>query len=197
MIDEEIWMPVPSVHGVLASSHGRIKSVDRIGNMPHGGIRVYVGKPWPGAWAGKRYTAMIRGKTYRVARMVCEAFHGPAPDDKPNCLHGDEDARNNRPSNLRWGTQKENLNAPGFLAYCRGRVGLRSPATVGQRTRMNAMGRKRLALSDVSQIKRGIAEGEIGNDLARRYGVSAATISQIKSGKIWKAVGFNHEEGSH
>jgi hypothetical protein len=39
----------------------------------------------------------------------------------------DEDALNNRPSNLRWGTQKENLNMPGFIEYCRARKGENSP----------------------------------------------------------------------
>ena len=56
-------------------------------------------------------------RTFNVARLVCEAFHGLPPADKPNVLHGDEDALNNRSTNLRWGTQKENLNAPLYLAH--------------------------------------------------------------------------------
>jgi hypothetical protein len=64
--------------------------------------------------------------------MVCEAFHGTPPEGKNYCLHIDENSRNNRPENLKWGTQKENLNAPGFLAYCRGRVGENSPYTKGK-----------------------------------------------------------------
>ena len=45
----------------------------------------------------------------------------------------DENAANNRPDNLRWGTQKENLNAEGFLTYCRGRVGENNPFVKGRR----------------------------------------------------------------
>lgn len=102
--------------------------VPEIGIMPHGGMRQYGGEPTNGQWADNiRYIIVIDGKPYKVARLVCEAFHGPAPEGKNNCLHKDEDASNNRPNNLKWGTQKENLNAPGFLEYCRGRTGINSP----------------------------------------------------------------------
>lgn len=42
-------------------------------------------------------------------------------------MHMDENSRNNVPSNLKWGTQKENLSAPGFIEYCRSRTGDNSP----------------------------------------------------------------------
>jgi hypothetical protein len=51
----------------------------------------------------------------KVHQLVCEAFHGPKPFDRAVVIHRDEDALNNKPCNLKWGTQKENLNAPGFL----------------------------------------------------------------------------------
>ena len=50
-----------------------------------------------------------------------------------NCLHIDENSANNRPENLKWGTQKENMNAPGYLAYCRSRVGDLSPVAKARR----------------------------------------------------------------
>jgi hypothetical protein len=50
-------------------------------------------------------------------------------------MHLDENAANNRADNLRWGTQKENLNAPGFLNYCRSRTGDDSPIIKGRRRR--------------------------------------------------------------
>jgi hypothetical protein len=98
---------------------------------------MYGGKPRRGSWAKDqgRYIIQIKGKglTLKVARLVCEAFHGLAPAGKPYVLHADEDARNNRPDNLSWGTQKENLNAPGFLAYCRSRIGEDSPVIKGRK----------------------------------------------------------------
>ena len=99
------------------------------------GAKQYGGKPLFGQWDGNRYIYVLRGKTYKVARLVCEAFHGPAPADKPVCMHMDEDSRNNKPGNLQWGTQKENLNAPGFVRYCRNRIGDNSPIVKGMRRR--------------------------------------------------------------
>ena len=125
----EIWKLVPSVPGIEASSLGRIRVIPYKVPMPHGGFRTYGGVTNFGQWDGDRfiYNRGGKNKTYKVARLVCEAFHGPAPKDKPNCLHDDEDARNNRPENLKWGTQKENLNYPGFLEYCKSRIGENSP----------------------------------------------------------------------
>ncbi len=134
-MDEEIWRQIPSLPDYEASSHGRVRRRLFKGVMPYGGTRAYGGKPWPGSWAGTRYTMRYRGKTYKIARLVCEAFHGPAPTGEPYCLHIDENARNNRPENLKWGTQKENLNAPGFLEYCHGRRGENNPLIKGRRRR--------------------------------------------------------------
>ena len=97
------------------------------GPLPNGSTRQYGGYARRGSWDGARYIFQWRSKTYKVARLVCEAFHGAPPEDKSVCMHLDENSRNNASDNLRWGTQKENLNAPGFLDYCRGRTGENSP----------------------------------------------------------------------
>jgi hypothetical protein len=103
--------------------------------MPKGGFRHSGGHPWPGTWDSdqRRYVIQYAGKTYRVARLICEAFHGPAPFSEAVVMHLDEDPTNNVPSNLRWGTQKENLNAPGFLHYCSQRTGNANPRCKGRR----------------------------------------------------------------
>ncbi len=43
-----------------------------------------------------------------VHRLVCEAWHGPPPNEESIVLHLDGDPQNNTPQNLRWGTQQEN-----------------------------------------------------------------------------------------
>jgi HNH endonuclease len=53
-------------------------------------------------------------------------------------MHLDENAANNRASNLQWGTQKENLNADGFTAYCRSRTGDNNPLIKGRRNKAHA-----------------------------------------------------------
>ena len=110
--------------------------------MPNGNVRQYHTKPVIGCWAvgsgGGRY--IIRWgrarKTLKVARLVCEAFNGPPPFPRAVAMHGDENSRNNRADNLEWGTQKQNLNAPGFIAYCRGRTGENSPTLKAHAKRM-------------------------------------------------------------
>ena len=121
----EEWRVVPSCPQVEASSWGRIRRKDHIGIMPHGGSRAYTSEPTYGTVRRAHKTAAhsYRGYIYRgignvkVHRMVCEAFHGPAPHGKPYVLHLDEDAHNNRPENLKWGTQKENLSMPRIKAW--------------------------------------------------------------------------------
>lgn len=100
-------------------------------NLPRGGVRCYGGEPVLGQWDGARYILTFKGKTYKVHRLVCEAFHGAA---KPGqvCMHLDENSRNNKPNNLQWGTQKENMNAPGFIAYCESRTGDNNPYRKGK-----------------------------------------------------------------
>lgn len=131
----EVWRVVPSLPEYLASSEGRIMRAPYFGEMPNGGRRHYGGEPHFGVWNKQdgRFTVTVHGKTYRVHRLVCEAFHGQAPTDSPVCMHLDENAANNRPSNLVWGTQKENLNAPGFKDYCRTRTGENNPRVKGAR----------------------------------------------------------------
>ena len=133
---DEIWKPVPSKAGLLASSLGRVRLPDGEAKLPYGETkRKYYPKPIIGtvlrAKKGAKHT--YRGfynrrlGNIKVHRAVCEAFHGPPPFPRAVVIHLNEDSHDNRPENLRWGTQKENLNAPGFLEYCRARKGLNSP----------------------------------------------------------------------
>lgn len=111
----------------MVCSDGRVMTTPYKSKMPHGGTR----------WYGGAFIVILKGKTYKVARLVAEAFHGPPPFDKAVVMHVDENAANNRASNLAWGSQKENLNAPGFLEYCRGRTGENSTTAKSQRAQRN------------------------------------------------------------
>ena len=104
---------IPSLPEYVAFPDGTLM------RLPHGPKNRYGGKRVRGSWDGSRYIKVFRGRTYKVARLICEAYHGPAPFPGAVCMHLDEDARNNTPDNLRWGTQRENLNAPGFREYAR------------------------------------------------------------------------------
>ncbi|MBP7097053.1 MAG: HNH endonuclease, partial [Spirochaetia bacterium] len=52
-----------------------------------------------------------------VSRLVCAAFHGPQPSPEEGyVLHGEDGPLDNKPGNLRWGTQEENLADPRYRA---------------------------------------------------------------------------------
>jgi len=123
-----------SIPGAKINSLGQIKLPESRATMPNGGVRSYKTKWVNGNKTKSSKTArheylglVYRGKNYKMHRLVCEAFHGPSPEGKPVVIHLNENALDNRPENLKWGTQKENLNMPGFIAYCKSRTGKNSP----------------------------------------------------------------------
>jgi hypothetical protein len=117
----EVWKPVPSLPGVMASSEGRILLPPRHAPLPNGGVRLYLPKPSLGTITRAAKGAKHEYRNYwtrhfgniKVHQAVCEAFHGPKPFPAAVVIHDDENGLNNA-DNLKWGTQKENLNAPGF-----------------------------------------------------------------------------------
>jgi hypothetical protein len=124
---KEVWKTVPSRPGLQASSFGRVRRLPKICKMPRGGTREYKSD---GTYGHVSRSSKNAQHTYLSTRYrdlghikihiaVCEAFNGPKPFNKAVVIHLDEDAHNNKPENLRWGTQKENLNSPKFKEYCR------------------------------------------------------------------------------
>ena len=148
-MEDEKWLSVPSLPEIKASSLGRILLPARKAAMPRGNIRSYTPKPIFGVKtkASKSARHQYYGISCRffgnlkVHRLICEAFHGPAPFERAVVIHIDENALNNRPENLRWGTQKENLNMPGFIAYCKSRTGENSPSFKGKQKRLSHVSR--------------------------------------------------------
>lgn len=125
-LGKEEWRDVPSTPGIAASSWGRLMVVPYEKAMPRGGVKTIGGFATFGHLREGRFHYAVKKREYKAHRLICEAFNGP-PKDGQVCMHLDENCLNNLPRNLKWGTQKENLNAPGFLAYCRSRLGDASP----------------------------------------------------------------------
>lgn len=121
---DEIWKPVPSLPGVMASNLGRLLFPAKTAVMPNGVARSYETTPIIGSVKRSRSTAAhaYRGVWRRdlgnikVHQAICEAFHGTRPFAGAVVIHADENGLNNRAHNLSWGTQQENLNAAGFKA---------------------------------------------------------------------------------
>lgn len=98
----EVWRSIPSAPGYMASSEGRIRS-------PHG--RIVSAHHHIGGY--RRCSILQPGSRIKhkrlVHRLVCEAFHGPAPSPDHVAAHWNDVGDDNRPENLRWATQAENV----------------------------------------------------------------------------------------
>lgn len=165
---KEVWRPIPSLPEYLASSLGRVMCIPSLAETPHGGVRVYGGEPTKGVLSEGRYQITYRKKTIRVHRLVCEAFSGPAPFEGAVVMHLNEDATDNRACNLAWGTQKENLAAPGFRAYCK-----------------RADRGPKISHEEAKIVKYG---GMTCREASRQFGISPATVSNIRGGRSWKHI---------
>lgn len=152
------WRDIPTCPGLQASNDGQI----RRGQFVYRGVLdsygyVVVKLPRPRRMA-------------KVHRLVCEAFHGPAPAEKPLALHRDGVRSNNVPDNLKWGNDLDNhKDRIAHGNFCHGRHNGRALLTEG----------------DVVQIRR---SKETAASLARTYGVSDTHIFRIRNNISWKHV---------
>jgi hypothetical protein len=110
----EQWRPVPGYEGFYeVSDLGRVRSLVRTVMRGDGKpMRVPERVLAPGIVKNGYHAVVLckpggSKKMLRCARLVLEAFVGLDPD-RPMALHNDGVNTNDRLSNLRWGTPKEN-----------------------------------------------------------------------------------------
>ena len=178
---EEIWRVIPSWSDFAASDHGRIKilrdipkrdgtrgprkSGDILVQTPRGGMPNYL-------TVSVRREGECQSNEY-VHALVCEAFNGPSPERKPCARHWDGNFRNNTPSNLLWGSHKENSDdrmRHGTMFY-------------GSQTSV-----ARLTEIDIPKIRDLLSKGCLQKEVALQFGVCTGTIGYISRGKTWKHV---------
>jgi len=156
------------------SSHGRVRSLRRYVAFKDGRGRVQPerilkaaldrGYPTLALWRDNKQTMA------RVHRLVCEAFHGPAPSNEHEVAHWDGNPANAQKDNLRWATHLENETdkiAHGTL-------------TMGERH-----GMVKLTEAQAREIKHSTAKGA---ELARQYGVTPSAVCHIRKGKLWRSL---------
>lgn len=103
-MENEEWRPVVSWEGLYeVSDKGRIRSI------PRTNCKGVIRKPnVVKGYSRYHLTGDGRSETKLAHRMVCEAFHGPAPEGKNFVLHGPGGSQDNSKENLRWGDASEN-----------------------------------------------------------------------------------------
>lgn len=114
------------------------------------------------------------GKLQRryVHRLICEAFHGPAPDGT-NCCHNDGNRANNSADNLRWDTPANNNRDK--IAHGTATTGSRNP-----NAKLNA--------SVVERMRAYRAEtGAPYAAIADQFNISTMTAYRAIVGQSWSA----------
>lgn len=179
----EQWRPVPDFEEYYEVSNlGRIRSLDRDyvnaagrNRRVKGRIIVLVNKP-----SGYKGVCLcVGGKQTgkNVHRLVAMAFIGPPPFVKAEVNHKDGNKSNNHYSNLEWCSRAENvqhavdtgLMPTRNLDHLR-RFGEDNPACT-------------ITDSKVFQIRKRLADGEMGAAIARDLGISAGQVSRIRNNK--------------
>lgn len=117
---EEIWRDIKDYEGLYqVSNMGRVKSLGRWSNRQKNGVsfpyfikeKILKNRKIKGGYYIVGLCKDKISKDYRVSRLVAEAFI-PNPDNKLFVDHIDTNPLNNFSNNLRWVTQKENMNNP-------------------------------------------------------------------------------------
>ena len=106
-MEEEIWKSIKSYEGLYEiSSLGRVKSLNYRGT---GKKKILKNIECSNGYLMVNLTKNGKQKQFKVHRLVAEAFI-PNSEDKPCIDHINTIRTDNRVSNLRWVTQKENCN---------------------------------------------------------------------------------------
>lgn len=107
----EVWKPIPEYSQYEASTLGNVRSVDRM--IPAGtGTRFMPGRtlrqnPNTRGYLQVRLHKGSEAKSFAVHRIILTTFVGPRPDGMET-RHLNGDRRDNRLTNLAYGTPKEN-----------------------------------------------------------------------------------------
>jgi len=128
---------------------------------------------WPFSRTSEGYARVWHeGRLVSVHRLACERIHGPPPTDKHEAAHscGNGHLGCVNPRHLSWKTRKEN-EADKIL---------HGTIACGKRH-----GSSKLTADDVREIQNLIGTMK-QFDLAKIFGISQSTISDIKRGKLWR-----------
>lgn len=176
-MQEEKWKDVVGYESLYkVSDLGRVRrlsreSVDKLGRPYKLKEKLLKPNRIKGGYFQLKLTRDKVEKCLLLHRLVCEAFHGPAPKGKDFVNHKDGDKSNNRADNLEWCTFQENMN---------------HAASNGLRARGVKSHTNKLSEDQVLEIcKLWDSGGLTKMDLAYKYQVGHSNIRSILSGNSW------------
>ncbi len=166
---QEQWCVIWDAPDFMISNFGRVMRIRAIRSARIGGIM----KPWLSKDGYRMVSLYSDGerKGFQLHRLICKAFVGPAPSIYHHVAHNNGDPLDNRPTNLRWATPKENMA---------------DREAHGNTMHGTTNHKAKLTEADVHYIRRQRKTYGVGMNLARRYGVSETTIADIMAGDSWQ-----------
>lgn len=164
----ETWRISPSFPEVEVSDLGRVRRRTATKFSSPGRVLAQQTRP-----DGYVLVGVQKAPRY-VHRLVCEAFHGPAPIGRECVAHFDGSRSNNTPANLRWVSYAE--NEADKLRH-------------GTTARGSRSGTAKLTEAQVTAIRAAYRLGIATQaDLSRAFGVVQTKISEIVNHKTWRHV---------
>ena len=177
-IDKERWRWVVGWKGYyLVSSHGRVKSVERIIQIRegvYGRRKAKYLKPIKLKYGHLTVNLNKDGKMKHryVHQLVMEAFVGPCPEGMEVRHFPDRNPANNQLDNLRYGTHQENMAD---------RV-IHGTVARGERG-----GRTKLTEAEVQQIRQLCTEKkQTQSEIGKMFGICSGQINLIHRRKTWR-----------
>jgi hypothetical protein len=177
----EAWRPIPDYEGwYSASTRGRVRSEDRVVVKSNGKKYRFKGKvlkPALDKTTGYLHVTLAKQGEYKVRSvhtLVALAFKGRRPFKRAEVCHANGIRTDCRPTNLRWGSRKDNGRDLARHGTVRG---VRNPMARLTETHVHTM----RYLS-----KRGLTYKEV----SKAMDVPLGTVNHVLSGYTWKHVPY-------
>ena len=165
------WRAIPGWPEYQASDDGQIRRAKQGNNWPAG--RVLKPQAMPNGYLCVHLYRANRRRSIGVHRLVCAAFHEPAPTSGHEAAHFDGNKTNNSAANLRWATKASNAA---------------DRARHGTNTKGEQQSLAKLTAESVREIRRRAQAGALQKDLAREFGTSQQTISRAIQRQTWSHI---------
>lgn len=176
---EEIWKDIKGQENrYQVSSLGRVRSLDRVTIDRIGRKRIWKGRLLSPCKSSDGYLVIClkitgRPKIHKVHRLVAIAFLGDF-SEKLEVNHIDGDKTNNNYINLEWCTHSYNMYHAHKMDLCKCKFG-------------SQLSFAKLNEAKVKNIRDLISQYNY-SQIARMYGVSSTTISDIVKRKTWRHI---------